>query len=117
MTKSGRTTEMGLLQYPWLLKNCRLACPRDRNPQAEWELKTKILDDIAAGLHSIHTCDVVHNDVKCSNILLFSSPSEQREVVAKISDFGCSILLAGTQPTRKAAATTRFASPESYSPQ
>ena len=57
------------------------------------EVKMKISDDIAAGLHSMHSCDIVHNDVKCSNILVFSLPSEQN-IVAKISDFGSSVLLA-----------------------
>jgi len=77
-------------------------------------LKMKIISDIAGGLHSLHSCDIIHNDVKSSNILLFSSPSDEYKVTAKISDFGCSTLLAATKSIRRAAGTRLFAPPEAY---
>jgi serine/threonine protein kinase len=65
-------------------------------------------------MQAIHASDVVHNDIKCSNILLFSPSSPGGRIVAKISDFGCSVPLAMTKPIRRAAATPIFAAPEAY---
>lgn len=81
-----------------------------------WEMKNSIICNVAAGLQALHAVDVVHNDIKASNILLFSSPGPPKRVVAKISDFGCAVLLATTKPRRAAAGTILFAAPEAYSP-
>lgn len=50
----------------------------------EWEIKFNIIKDIATGLTALHLCDILHNHVKCSNVLIFSKP----RVTAKISDGG-----------------------------
>ena len=81
------------------------------------ELKVHLLCDINAGLMAMHACDVVHNDVKCSNVLLFSGTPQVKRIVAKLSDFGCSVPLAHSQLCRKAAGTSLFAAPEAYSPE
>jgi serine/threonine protein kinase len=88
-----------------------------RSPQLSWAEKIELICDIARGLQAIHSCDIVHNDVKGGNVLLFPALSPERNIVAKISDFGCSVPLATTTPTKAAAATRLFAPPEAYSSQ
>jgi serine/threonine protein kinase len=75
--------------------------------------KSQWICDISAGLQALHSCDVVHNDIKCGNILLFKHKNGTH--VAKVSDFGCSVPLALSVPTKRAAATRWFAAPEAYS--
>ena len=77
-------------------------------------MKFELIFDVASGLQALHYNDIVHNDIKSSNIVLFSSPKEKKQIIAKISDFGCSVLLA-SKATKSAAATLLFAPPEAYS--
>ncbi|KAI9764408.1 MAG: hypothetical protein M1840_008431 [Geoglossum simile] len=63
--------------------------------------------DVATGLEWLHCSGVVHGDLKLENVLVVPISSgktvEDSEVVAKISDFGCSILLSlapGSQQER-----------------
>ena len=83
--------------------------------QLDWVIKVQLLTDVANGLRALHECDVVHNDVKCGNILLFlaGSPSTQK-LSAKIADFGCSVPLAVTNHVEQRAGTLLFAPPEAY---
>uniref|UniRef100_A0A093XHD2 Serine/threonine-protein kinase/endoribonuclease IRE2 n=1 Tax=Talaromyces marneffei PM1 TaxID=1077442 RepID=A0A093XHD2_TALMA len=46
-----------------------------------------LIADIADGLAMLHHCEVLHSDLKPSNILLFQD-SEEKGLVAKIGDFG-----------------------------
>ena len=87
----------------------------DRHPsEIDWALKSQIMCDIADGLHAMHSCDIVHNDVKASNVLLFASSQPTRNITAKMSDFGCSVPLAATKLMRRAAGTKIFAPLEAY---
>ncbi|CAM1508846.1 Fc.00g025850.m01.CDS01 [Cosmosporella sp. VM-42] len=47
--------------------------------------KSHLTLDIVAGLAALHTCGLVHGDIKTSNIIIQEHPS--RLVVAKLSDF------------------------------
>lgn len=67
------------------------------------DFKFRILYDICEGLRALHACDIVHNDLKCSNVLLSLSSTPGKGLVPKISDFGCSVLLAITKPQMAAA--------------
>ena len=58
------------------------------SPRVNIELKTKLLADVAAGILALHELNVVHGDLKPSNVLIFDGRQGQ---VAKISDFGFSI--------------------------
>ncbi|EXM13913.1 hypothetical protein FOTG_17649 [Fusarium oxysporum f. sp. vasinfectum 25433] len=46
--------------------------------------------DIAEGLKSLHDCGIVHGDVKLENVLVF--PGLDRKHIAKLSDFGHSLV-------------------------
>ncbi len=59
----------------------------------DWCRKLQIFSDVTEGLTALHMCDVIHNDVKCSNILLFCEGGPTQHITAKISDFGCSVPL------------------------
>ena len=54
-----------------------------------WVEKRLLCIDIALGLQVLHECGIVHGDVKSENVLLF--PHDKRRVIAKLSDFGCSL--------------------------
>ncbi|EGD82008.1 TKL protein kinase [Salpingoeca rosetta] len=57
---------------------------RDRRDETMtvWELKLRLLRDVASGMAFIHSLDQMHRDLKSGNVLVSSS------LRAKISDFG-----------------------------
>jgi len=75
------------------------------------ELKTKLLAEVASGLHALHSLGVIHGDVKPSNILMFQSG---KSYSAKISDFG--FCMAGDDNVDPALGGTAFWSPPECSP-
>ena len=79
----------------------------------DWGIRKQILFDIAAGLAALHDCDIIHNDVKCANVLIFSESASER-VTAKLADFGCSVPLAATKGYQRSAGTRLYAPPEAY---
>lgn len=69
------------------------------------ETRRKLCLDVCQGLHMLHSCGIVHGDVKAENVLIF--PDEEHKYRAKLSDFGyslvmnterSSLLLGGTRP-------------------
>lgn len=74
-----------------------------------------LMRDVAAGLAAAHQMEVVHRDVKPSNIMLESSAGRE---VAKLLDFGISADLAATGRAQDLTAggtvigTTRYMAPE-----
>lgn len=83
--------------------------------QLDWVVKASLICDIANGLIALHSCDIIHNDIKCSNVLLFPTPQTGVRMTAKICDFGSSVPLATTNLLQRKAATQAFAAPEAYS--
>ncbi|ELP85751.1 hypothetical protein EIN_281120 [Entamoeba invadens IP1] len=57
-----------------------------KNP-VSYQLKVKMLDDMAVGLAYLHQNEVLHRDVKGENLLVFSL-NPHSPVCAKLTDFG-----------------------------
>ena len=55
--------------------------------------KFKIVGDIASGLKALHMCDIIHGDLKLDNIVVVPFPDRVVKVIAKLCDFGHSIIL------------------------
>ena len=56
--------------------------------------------DIAEGLRHVHSCNIVHGDIKPDNILVVESTSSLVPFTAKLADFGAFIDL-GLPPTER----------------
>eukprot|EP00118_Oscarella_pearsei_P021855 m.248697 g.248697 ORF g.248697 m.248697 type:complete len:139 (+) comp40291_c1_seq3:2130-2546(+) len=69
----------------------------------------KVLLDVAKGVAHLHKNKYVHKDIKPSNILLkFNAGS----VVAKVADFGLSVVLDHTSATMTGSGTDGWSAPE-----
>lgn len=66
--------------------------------------------DVARGIRYAHECNVIHGDIKPSNILL-------KDGKAKLSDWGLSTLKAKGESTTIVGATLEYAAPEELSPE
>lgn len=78
-----------------------------RNPDLPFETRNVICLDVARGLEALHTCGVIHGDIKPDNILMFHG-SRWR---AKIADFSHSIIDTG-EPRHLPGGTAGYAAPE-----
>ena len=83
---------------------------------ASYQKKLWILSDIADGLQALHLSNIIHGDVKPDNILVF--PGKDRDMMAKIGDFGLSIIDPGAGPEMQTlpGATWLYAAPEAGKP-
>jgi len=72
----------------------------------------RLLSDIAEGLHALHFSNIIHGDVKPENILICKDGA--RDVIAKLSDFGLSIIDPDSGPAMQLmpGCTERYAAPE-----
>eukprot|EP00803_Ostreobium_quekettii_P000292 evm.model.scf_158.4 EVM.evm.TU.scf_158.4 scf_158:36980-48133(-) len=76
---------------------------RDRaflDPQTEApDLKSllEIAMGIAKGMHHIHSKNILHGNLKPSNVLLKSAPETHTRMLAKVADFGLSLKMSGEQ--------------------
>jgi hypothetical protein len=87
----------------------RQAFSRDETGEYAWCGRGRgIALDIARGLHFLHTSQVIHRDLKTSNILLTG------EGVAKISDVGLAKIMTAADPGSwdKLCGTFSYAAPE-----
>jgi serine/threonine protein kinase len=64
-----------------------------RNQVREIKTKFKIAGDIASGLKALHMCDIIHGDLKLDNIVVVPFLDRVVKVIAKLCDFGHSIIL------------------------
>ncbi len=86
-----------------------------RYPSRSWSLKQKLIGDIVLGLKALHSYDIVHNDLKSANILLFSQyHGNNGRITAKIADFGCAVPLATTEKIFRGPGTLIYSAPETY---
>ncbi len=61
-----------------------------KRPKLTWAEKAQLMLDIAKGLQEIHGKNIVHADIKDSNILMVTKANG--EMTAKISDLGISVV-------------------------
>jgi Protein kinase domain len=78
-----------------------------------WDQKMKIASDIAEGLRYLHSLDIVHNDVKPANVRMFADDKANFGLVARICDFGASVLEA-RDGKKKRPGHKYWAAPETY---
>ncbi|PYH94510.1 kinase-like protein [Aspergillus ellipticus CBS 707.79] len=70
--------------------------------------------DIGEGLEMLHRCGIIHGDVKSENILICSHP--EREYIAKLSDFGFSMVGEAANDEVYVGGTRPWKAPEAKSP-
>ncbi|KAL4999433.1 hypothetical protein BDV10DRAFT_200672 [Aspergillus recurvatus] len=72
--------------------------------------------DVARGLQALHSHGFIHGDVKCENVLIFPTRALQgRSFVAKLTDFGCSMVIDRVGSTRLRGSTPPYDAPEADS--
>lgn len=74
------------------------------------ETKLTLSLDIGNGLQALHRCGIIHGDVKSENILIFSDP--EKKYVAKLGDFGFSIVGQASTGPERIGGTTPWRAPE-----
>ncbi|KAK6343342.1 hypothetical protein TWF730_010933 [Orbilia blumenaviensis] len=92
-----------------------------------YNTRLKICMDVRNGLQALHSCNVIHRDIKLENVLIFEKASalgNQLECIAKLADFGNSFLMtdldevsveelpATTSPSHRRPGSPLYAPPE-----
>jgi serine/threonine protein kinase len=75
--------ELACSQYPTLEDYYNYSISGDKS--IDLDTKVSIVSDVADALSAVHTCGVIHGDIKPHNILIFRKGTT---IIAKISDFG-----------------------------
>jgi len=78
------------------------------------DITTKLIltGDVAAGLRALHSCDIVHGDLKLDNVVVLSSWDRPANAIGKLCDFGHSIILGGDVKHRTYYGTLLYNAPE-----
>jgi serine/threonine protein kinase len=100
---------INILGYGWSVENQRPSTfisvefaskgtLREYMKEKEHPIRTKLLlmGDVGAGLMALHKCGIIHGDLKMDNIVVFSSLDRPCMSIAKVSDFGHSIIVGST---------------------
>ncbi|KAF2813271.1 kinase-like protein [Mytilinidion resinicola] len=75
--------------------------------------KRRLVMDVGKGLEALHSCGAVHGDLKLENVLVFNrSGDPQAGRIAKICDFGHSLLLSNYEEELKYRGTALYNAPE-----
>ncbi|RUP48677.1 LOW QUALITY PROTEIN: kinase-like domain-containing protein, partial [Jimgerdemannia flammicorona] len=85
-----------------------LSSARQRGHPISWIDKVRLCRDVSDGLLALHGAQVVHGDIKASNVLVFFNETDDSPT-AKISDFGFS---STTSSSGNNGGTPAFAAPE-----
>jgi serine/threonine protein kinase len=75
---------------------------------AEYLWKQRFILDIAEGISALHQCGIVHSDIKTDNVLIIPAEDANFPLVAKISDFGFSVM----ESSKVVGCTPLWAPPE-----
>lgn len=85
-----------------------------RGPPLANRLKAELCLGVARGLEALHSCGIVHGDMKPENILVFSG--EGQDLRPKLADFGFAVV-EDTEPSEVLIGGTRtWCAPEAFSP-
>ncbi|KAH0541251.1 hypothetical protein FGG08_004256 [Glutinoglossum americanum] len=76
-----------------------------------FKAKADLCLDIAQGLSALHSCGIVHGDMKPDNVLIFPRPGSRDAFMAKLTDFGHSVF-SYECPTWLPAFTLQYSAPE-----
>ena len=74
------------------------------------DLRRRLCLDVCQGLDMLHSCGIVHGDVKADNILIF--PDETHKYRAKLSDFGYSVVMNKEKDCLSLGGTRPWKAPE-----
>ncbi|KAF9789477.1 kinase-like domain-containing protein [Thelephora terrestris] len=90
------------------MENGRITEYVEKHPEAD---RTGLLWDVANGLHYLHSCGIIHGDLKGANILI------DKDGHARLTDFGLTSIIRGDDSIRSPqdsaiASTTMWAAPE-----
>jgi serine/threonine protein kinase len=74
------------------------------------ETRRRLCLDVCQGLHMLHSCGIVHGDMKAENVLIF--PDSEHSYKAKLSDFGYSMVLSTEKDNLSLGGTRPWKAPE-----
>lgn len=63
--------------------------------------KLILIGDVGTGLMALHKCGIVHGDLKAENVVVFHTLDRPSMSIAKVSDFGHSIIVGSTAKERQ----------------
>ncbi|KAI1804419.1 kinase-like protein [Daldinia bambusicola] len=63
--------------------------------------KEILIGDVAAAASALHLCGIIHGDIKLDNVLIFHSWDRPAKSIAKISDFGHSLVVTGKEDSER----------------
>lgn len=78
--------------------------------QLDQQTKMQLCLEVGQGLKALHQSGIVHGDVKSENVLVFSHP--QRRYVAKVADFGFSVIETAQTKQCRIGGTPYWRAPE-----
>ncbi|KAI1759330.1 hypothetical protein GGR53DRAFT_513939 [Hypoxylon sp. FL1150] len=64
--------------------------------------KEILLGDVAAATSTLHLCGIIHGDIKLDNVLVFHSWDRPTKSIAKIADFGHSLIISRKEDAEQA---------------
>lgn len=78
------------------------------------DIKTKLIlsGDVASGLTALHLCEIIHGDLKLDNVVVLPSWDRPSNAIAKLCDFGHSIILGEKVKYPKYYGTLLYNAPE-----
>ena len=85
-----------------------------RGKQLDSEERRLLCLDVALGVDALHSCGLLHGDIKAENVLIFID--EKRSHIAKVADFGFSIVEAASNTAVYVGGTRPWKAPEANAP-
>jgi len=97
----GKVTHSSVMERLAGTMTARLLTPGSAHHDADMALRLHLLADVAGGLTYLHEASVIHADVKPDNVLLTTVTRWSPFPIAKLADFGSSVLRLVGSKTRE----------------